>query len=92
MNFIEILDLVSDFYMVFISTIVFVVLLVMAIKGVVTGEFNSDEENCEEEIADEIADRLSKVMAYVEYRLYGDEKLAFKAREEIPDDEKNDID
>lgn len=50
MNFIEILDLVSDFYFVFIFTIVFIGLIAVMIKKVVTGEL--EEENNSGELSE----------------------------------------
>lgn len=89
MNFIEILDVAADFYIVFIFTIVFIALVIGSIVHVVNSLKASEEED-EEEITDDIAARLRGVLSFVEYKLY-DEK-AYKNNEDKPDDEKSDMD
>ena len=56
MNFIEILDSVSDFYFVFIFTIVFIGLIAVMIKKVVTGEL--EEKNNSGELSEVQIDEI----------------------------------
>lgn len=90
MNFIEILDVVADFCIVYICTIVFIALVIGSIVHIVNSLKASEEEEDEEEITDDIAARLRGVLSFVEYKLY-DEK-AYKNNEDKPDDEKSDMD